>query len=68
VSGGFFEAGEVLARIDAADYHVERQAARAAVTRAESTFQRAEKELLRQRQRLVGRRECQLLSNGSASI
>lgn len=50
VSGGFFEAGEVLARIDAADYHVERQAARAAVTRAESTFQRAEKELLRQRQ------------------
>ncbi|MFK7895690.1 MAG: efflux RND transporter periplasmic adaptor subunit [Myxococcota bacterium] len=49
VSGGFFEKGEVLARIDAADYRVDREAARAAVARARSEFNRAEKDLNRQR-------------------
>lgn len=49
VAGGFFEKDEVLARIDGADYRVEREAARAAVARSTSEFQRAEKELKRQR-------------------
>ncbi len=49
VNGGFFEKGEVLARIDSADYRVEREAARAAVARSTSEYQRAETELTRQR-------------------
>ncbi|HEB89243.1 MAG TPA: efflux RND transporter periplasmic adaptor subunit [Deltaproteobacteria bacterium] len=48
-AGGFFEKGDVLARIDTADYKVEREAARAAVARAESEYRRAKKELDRQR-------------------
>ncbi len=48
-AGGFFEKGDVLARIDTADYKVEREAARAAVARAESEHRRAKKELDRQR-------------------
>ena len=54
VSGGFFQAGELLARIDAADYRVDREAARAQVARAKSEFARADKELKRQKQ-LAGR-------------
>jgi RND family efflux transporter MFP subunit len=54
VPGGFFEAGDVLARIDPADYRVDRETARAAVARAKSEHGRAEKELDRQRQ-LAGR-------------
>ncbi|MHA7837733.1 MAG: efflux RND transporter periplasmic adaptor subunit [bacterium] len=53
-AGGFFEEGELLARIDDADYRVDREAARAAVARAESQHARAEKELERQ-QRLADR-------------
>ena len=49
-AGGFFEKEEPLARIDDADYRVDREAARAVVARAESEFARAEKELERQRQ------------------
>ncbi|MBW2425315.1 MAG: efflux RND transporter periplasmic adaptor subunit [Deltaproteobacteria bacterium] len=49
-AGGFFEKGEPLARIDAADYRVDLEAARATVARATSEFARAEKELRRQRQ------------------
>jgi len=49
-AGGFFEEDELLARIDDADYRVDREAARAVVARAESEFARAEKELERQRQ------------------
>jgi len=49
VSGGFFEKGEVLVRIDPGDYEVERRSARAAVARTESEFQRARTELDRQR-------------------
>ncbi|MFP6654659.1 MAG: efflux RND transporter periplasmic adaptor subunit [Myxococcota bacterium] len=47
-AGGFFDAGEVLARIDAADYRVNRETARAVVARTESIFGRAQKELDRQ--------------------
>lgn len=50
VTGGFFEKGDVLARIEPADYRVEHEAANAAVARAESGFDRAKKELERQRQ------------------
>ena len=49
VAGGFFEEGDFLARIDDADYRVDREAARAQVARARSEFGRAEKELARQR-------------------
>lgn len=49
-AGGFFEKNEPLARIDDADYRVDREAARAIVARAESEFARAKKELERQRQ------------------
>lgn len=52
-AGGFFEEGEALARIDPADYRVERETARAAVARAESEFSRAKKE--RDRQQTLGR-------------
>jgi len=48
-AGGFFESGDVLARIDQADYRVARETARAAVARAESEHGRAKKELERQR-------------------
>ncbi len=53
VAGGFFEAGDLLARIDAADYRVDREAARAQVARAQSEYGRTRKELDRQR-RLAG--------------
>ena len=49
VAGGFFQEGDLLARIDDADYRVDREAARAQVARARSGFGRAEKELARQR-------------------
>ena len=49
VPGGFFRTGDLLARIDSADYRVEREAARALVARAQSEFGRAEKERGRQR-------------------
>jgi RND family efflux transporter MFP subunit len=47
-AGGFFESGQVLARIDSADYRVDRETARAEVARATSMHARAEKELKRQ--------------------
>jgi len=50
VSGGFFQEGDLLARIDDADYRVDREAARAQVARAQSEYARADKELKRQRQ------------------
>jgi len=49
VAGGFFESGDVLARIDQADYLVGRETSRAAVARARSEHGRAKKELDRQR-------------------
>jgi len=48
-AGGFFEQGDVLARIDRADYEAELESARAALARAESEFGRASKERDRQR-------------------
>jgi len=51
-SGGFFEDGEPLIRIDRADYEVALESARAAVARGESEYERAHKELERQ-QRLA---------------
>jgi RND family efflux transporter MFP subunit len=51
-AGGFFESGDVLARVDPADYRVDRETARAEVARAESEQGRAKKEHDRQR-RLV---------------
>lgn len=48
-AGGFFERGDVLARIDPADYRVDRETARAIVARTTSEHGRAEKELERQR-------------------
>jgi RND family efflux transporter MFP subunit len=53
-AGGFFESGAPLARVDQADYRVDRETARAAMARAKSEYGRAEKELRRQR-RLAGR-------------
>lgn len=50
VSGGFFDEGEPLVRIDPSDARVEQQSARAALARATSEFQRAETELSRQKQ------------------
>jgi RND family efflux transporter MFP subunit len=49
VSGGFFEAGEPLLRIDPADHRVELEAARAVVARKKSEFARAKTEIERQR-------------------
>lgn len=49
VSGGFFEKGEPLLRIDRLDYEVARETARAALARAESDVARAERERKRQR-------------------
>jgi RND family efflux transporter MFP subunit len=51
-SGGFFEEGEPLVRIDTADYKVALESANAAVARGKSEYERAEKELERQ-QRLA---------------
>jgi RND family efflux transporter MFP subunit len=48
-SGGFFEDGEPLIRIDRADYEVALESARAAVARSESEYERAHKELERQK-------------------
>jgi len=49
VSGGFFEEGESLIRIDPADHRVELEAARAVVARTKSEFARAKTEVKRQR-------------------
>jgi RND family efflux transporter MFP subunit len=49
VSGGFFEAGDPLLRIDPSDHRVELEAARAVVARIRSEFARAETEIERQR-------------------
>jgi RND family efflux transporter MFP subunit len=49
VSGGFFEEGEPLIRIDPADHRVELEAARAVVARTKSEFARAKTEIQRQR-------------------
>lgn len=53
-AGGFFERGEVLARIDSTDYELAVERARAAVTRAESELALAETHLER-RQSLAER-------------
>ena len=57
-TGGFFRRGEVLARIDAADYEAALERARAERARAESEHDRARKELERRRA---------LASSGAAS-
>lgn len=49
VSGGFFEKGEPLVRIDRHDYEVALESARAGVARARSEFERAQTERERQR-------------------
>jgi RND family efflux transporter MFP subunit len=49
VSGGFFEAGQPLVRIDRRDYEADLESARAGAARAESEYQRASKERDRQR-------------------
>ncbi len=49
VSGGYFDADEVLLRIDPADYEVALERARAGLARAESDSARASKELKRLR-------------------
>jgi RND family efflux transporter MFP subunit len=48
-AGGFFEEGEVLARVDASDYELARERALAAVTRAESELALAKTHLARHR-------------------
>lgn len=48
-SGGFFEKGELLVRLEPSDYRVELASAQAAVARAESDFERTRTELERQR-------------------
>ncbi len=48
-SGGFFEPGEALVRIEPADYRVALTTARASLARAESENQRAQTEIARQR-------------------
>jgi RND family efflux transporter MFP subunit len=50
VSGGFFEAGQPLVRIDPADYEADLRSARAVTARAQSEHRRTTKELERQRQ------------------
>jgi len=47
VSGGFFDAGEVLLEIEPVDYEVGRERARASLARAQSEETRARKELSR---------------------
>jgi len=49
VSGGFFEEGDPLFRIDRSDHRIELEAARAVVARTKSEFSRAETEIERQR-------------------
>ena len=49
VSGGFFEKGNPLIRIDPSDHRVELEAARAVVARTKSEFARAKTEIERQR-------------------
>jgi RND family efflux transporter MFP subunit len=49
VSGGFFEEGDPLIRIDPSDHRVELEAARAVVARTKSEFARAKTEIARQR-------------------
>ena len=49
VSGGFFEEGDPLIRIDPSDHRVELEAARAVVARTKSEFARAKTEIDRQR-------------------
>jgi RND family efflux transporter MFP subunit len=49
VSGGFFDRGDPLVRIDRNDYEVALQSARAGVARAQSEFDRASTERERQR-------------------
>ncbi|MBW2274775.1 MAG: efflux RND transporter periplasmic adaptor subunit [Deltaproteobacteria bacterium] len=48
-SGGYFQQGEPLVRIERADYEVELESARASVARSESEHERASKELERQK-------------------
>jgi RND family efflux transporter MFP subunit len=48
-SGGFFEKDEPLVRIDTADYNVALESANAAVARSTSEYDRAKKELERQK-------------------
>jgi len=48
-SGGFFQKGEALVRIERADHEVEVESARATVARSESEHERASKELNRQK-------------------
>ncbi len=48
VSGGFFEAGEVLLRVDPQDYEVALERARANLVRRESEHERDQRELERQ--------------------
>ena len=50
VSGGFFDAGEPLMRIDPLDYEAALESARAALARAQSEFARARTERDRQRE------------------
>lgn len=50
VSGGFFEAGEALLKIDPRDYEAALESARAAVARAQSEFSRAKTERGRQQE------------------
>jgi len=50
VSGGFFEAGEALLKIDPRDYEAALESARAGVARAQSEFSRAGTERERQRE------------------
>jgi RND family efflux transporter MFP subunit len=49
MSGGFFDEGDPLIRIDPSDHRVELEAARAVVARTKSEFARAKTELERQR-------------------
>ena len=49
MSGGFFEEGDPLVRIDPSDHRVELEAARAVVARTKSEFARAKTEIERQR-------------------
>lgn len=48
-SGGFFDEGDVLLRIDRADYEVALESANAAVARSESEYSRASREFDRQK-------------------
>ncbi|MDJ0867465.1 MAG: efflux RND transporter periplasmic adaptor subunit [Myxococcota bacterium] len=54
VSGGFFETGDPLLRLDTADYEADLETARAEIARARSEHARARKELRRQRRLAAG--------------